>query len=99
MGLRRAEAIFGHEKVTILTIMERVGWTTSPPIIRSVVWDVERSACETGYRPKVNTQPGDLLVVLSDFFHLSPDSYCEAITAWIETNLVDMEIGQEWWAE
>ena len=68
------------------------------PIIRSVVQDVERLAHEMGYRPKVNTQPGDLLVVLSDFFHLSPDCYHEAIIAWMETNLVDLEIAQEWWA-
>ncbi len=57
--------------------------------------DVERSECETGYRPKVNTQPGDLLVVLSDFFHLSPNCYLEVIIAWMETNLVDLEIAQE----
>ncbi len=94
-GLWRAEAIFGHEKVTLPTIMERVGWTTSPPIIISVVWDVERLACEMGYRPKVNSQPGDLLMVLSDFFHLSPDCYHEAIIAWMETNLVNLEIAQE----
>ena len=60
-----------------------------------MVQDVERSACEMGYRPKVNTQPGDLLVVLSEFFHLSPDCYCEAIIDWMEANLADLEIAQE----
>ncbi len=36
-GLQRAEAIFRYEKVSLLTIAERVGWSTSPPTIRSVV--------------------------------------------------------------
>ncbi len=97
-GLWREEAIFRYENVSFPTIAERVRWTTSPPIIRSVVQDAERLAYEMGYRPKVNTQPGDLLVVLSNFFYLSPDCYHKAIIDCMEANLADLEIAQEWWA-
>ena len=96
-GLCRAEAIFGHDKVDYLTLKDRSGWTHSPLIIWSVVWDVEPSVRKTGYKPKVNTQPGDLLVVLSDFFHLPLEHYHEVIITWMETNLADLGMAQEWW--
>ncbi len=69
-----------------------------PPIIRAKIWDVAEAQRFSGYHPKLNALPCDLLNVLSGLFGLPLNIYRQTIVTWMEEHLKEDQVAENWWA-
>ena len=73
------------------------GWNMLPPILQVPVADLDSFLLTTKYELKADSTPQSLINVLSDLMNMSLRDYQEAIIHWMEDNMLENPVAEDWW--
>ncbi len=66
-----------------------MGWNMSPVVIWVKIANIDEALQNTRYEPKLDSQPELLINVLSEWFGMQLQEYCEKLISWIEDHMLE----------
>ncbi len=100
IGFWRLNCARVKKKVDLFDVPSEVdGWNMMPLVIGAPVKHLDSFLLTMQYEPKMDAQPQSLINVVSDLMKVSPREYRERIMHWMEDNMLENLVVEQWWKD